>query len=336
MKPTHAMVLAAGMGTRMQPLTSFRPKPTLPVLNRPLIAHVLESLFEQGIVQAVINAHYLPEILEREVRRWLPPGMKVAFSRERSILGTAGGLRKVARHFRGGTFLLVNSDSLSDFDLGAAAAAHEESGRLATLVVRVHEPEAGYRPVKVASSKAEASRLTGIAGRSWSGDDGKMRTFIGIHLMEPALLDSIPASGACDINADIYPGLLDRDPDAVGAWLHEGWWFEAGSPSRYLELNMQMLDRMGRESVVGPEFFIDDDAKLGHSVLGRGARLDAGADARHSVLWDNVTVGRGASLRHCIVADGVEIGPGTEWAHCIISKSADGGLDRTPLEKGSE
>jgi len=326
------MVLAAGLGTRMQPLTSSRPKPALPVLNRPLIVHVLEGLFDQGIVAAVINTHYLPEVLEREVRKWAPPDMEIEFSFEPGILGTAGGLGKVARRFTEGTFLMVNSDSLSEIDLAAASAAHEESGRLATMVVRPHDTAAGYRPVKVARGPG-APRLTGIAGRSWSEEEGTLRTFIGVHLMEPAVLDAIPADGACDINADIYPSLLDRDPEAVGAWLHEGWWFEAGSPARYLELNLVMLDRMSRESVIGPGFFLDDEAAITRSVVGRGARLEAGAAVDHSVMWDNVAVGRGASLQGCIVGEGVEIAPGSQWADCILSRSAEGGLDRTPLAR---
>jgi NDP-sugar pyrophosphorylase family protein len=330
--PTRAMVLAAGLGTRMQPLTRLRPKPALPVLNRPLLAHVLDHLASHGVTRAVVNTHSLPEILEQAVTRWTPDGMEISFSREKEILGTAGGLGKAAEHFRQGPFYLVNSDSLSDVDLGLAAEAHRVSRRKATLVVRPHDPAEGYRPVEVDSQAGAAPRVTGIAGRRW-GRPGEPRTFTGVHVIEPEVLESIPAGRPSDINAEVYPALLEADPESVGAWLHPGWWFEAGSPSRYLQLNMEMLQRSGRRSVFGPGFFVDEDARVDRAVVGEGSHLLAGAAVSGSVLWENVTVGERTTVHGCVITDGLFLPPGGEWRNAILMPDENGGVAAHPLEE---
>jgi NDP-sugar pyrophosphorylase family protein len=326
MTPSRAMVLAAGLGTRMRPLTDLRPKPALPVLNRPLIHHVLEHLARHGVRFAVVNSHSHAEALEQAVSRWIPEGMEVAFSREKEILGTAGGLQKAARHFRRGTFYLVNSDSLTDVDLSEAAAAHAAAGRMATLVVKPHIAAEGYRPLEVAGGGIPVPRVTALAGRRW-GAGGEERTFTGIHLIEPAVLDAIPPGRATDINAEVYPGLLEKDRESVGAWMHQGWWFEAGTPERYLELNLTALDRQGRNSVFGPGFFLDEEAQVSRSVIGEGCTLAAGARVSESVLWDNVTVGQGVMLHRCVVTDGVMLPMGGSWERRILMRGEEGVTD---------
>ncbi|HKY32737.1 MAG TPA: NDP-sugar synthase [Candidatus Polarisedimenticolia bacterium] len=333
MTPRKAMVLAAGHGTRMQPLTSLRPKPALPVLNRPLAAHLLAHLAAHGVEEVVMNSHSLAAALEEAMERWIPAGMTLEFSREKTILGTAGGLRKAARRFRDGTFYLVNSDSLTDADLRAAAAAHAASGRAATLLVMPHDPASGYRPVEVAAGQETepVRRVCGIAGRRWAGR-GTPRTFTGIHVMEPRVLAAIPPSGPSDINAEVYPRLLDEDAEAVGAWLHPGWWFEAGGPARYLALNMEMLSRQKRSCVVGPGFFLDEEAALERSILGEGCRLMPGARVAHSVLWEGVTVGERALVSRCVVTDGVTLPAGGSWRDAVLTRGEAGGVSVHPLD----
>lgn len=311
----------------MAPLTELVPKPALPVLNEPMIGHVLRHLAAHGVTFAVINCHHMPDLLEEAAARCAPEPMEVRFSREPSLLGTAGGLRKVARHFEDETFFLVNSDSLSDIDLSAAAEAHAASGRTATMIMRAHAHDSVYTPVMVAPD----GRVTGIAGRRWGLEAGTALTFTGIHVLEPSVLDAIPPRRASDINADIYPRLLDNDAKAVGTWLHEGWWFEAGSPARYLELNLELIKRGNRTAVVGPAFFVDEDARLDRSVLGAGARVEREARVCNSVLWRNVTVRQGASLRRCLVTDDVDLPVGGEWHDRIIMSQEDGGFLDQPL-----
>ena len=324
MRPSTAMVLAAGLGTRMSPLTALRPKPTLPVLNRPLISHVLRHLASHGVRRAVINSHHLPEILEDVVMGSAPPDMRIEFSREATILGTAGGLKRAARHFQDGPFYLVNSDSLSDADLSAAAAAHHAAGRTATMIVTRHDPSKEYRPVLVAADPGPTARVAGIADRTWRDEPASPATFTGVHILEPRVLESIPERIVCDINSDVYPMLLDRDDASVGAWRHEGWWSEAGGPRRYLELNLEVLARSGRGAMLGPRFAIDAQAVVERSVMGKQARLEAGASIEESVAWDGVTLRAGVSVRRCILTDNVDLGPSGSWSDSIIMAGGDG------------
>jgi NDP-sugar pyrophosphorylase family protein len=339
MKPTRAMVLSAGLGIRMRPLTTHFPKPALPVMNRPLVAHVLHHLAAHGVTAAVINVHAMPDKLEEAVMRAAPSEIEVTFSRESTILGTAGGLKKAARHFGSGTFYLVNSDSLSDADLTAAAAAHAASGRAATMIVRSHDPADGYRPVHVASQDAGGgpiARLTGIGGRSWGARPGSPRTFTGVHILEPRVLDAIPAGRACDINADVYPSLLDEDEDSAGTWMHDGWWFEAGSPARYLDLNLEMIAQTGRTAVVGPGFFIDEEADVRRCAIGAGVRLERAVELNDCVVWDAVTIKEGAKLRRCIVTGGTIVEASSHWENSILMSDADGAFNAHPLKAGPE
>lgn len=329
-RPTQAMVLAAGLGVRMRPLTSERPKPALPVLNRPLIAFVLEHLAAHGVTLAVVNSHHLPEILEREAGRWAPPGMRVRFSRECTILGTAGGLKKAQGQLEPGPLYLYNSDSLTEADLTAAAAAHAASGRLATMVVRPHDPTAGYKPVGVASG-SPTGRVASIAGRRWDGEPSEPRTFIGVHVLEPAVLEAIPEGRACDINSEIYPMLLDRDRGSVGAWRDEGWWFEAGVPARYLDLNLELLERSGQRVSLGRGSAWDGTARVERSCLGAGCRLEAGCVVEECVLWDDVTVGAGTSLRRCVVTSGAVLPPARSYGERIIVGRGSAAPEILPL-----
>jgi mannose-1-phosphate guanylyltransferase len=321
MSPTRAMILAAGLGTRMAPLSQLRPKPALPVLNRPLLGRLLDHLAAQGVTLAVINTHALPEQMERAARTAAPPGMQLQFSHEPSILGTGGGLGKAAGHFAGEPLYLVNADSLTDVDLREAWEAHTASGRQATMIVRPHEPGSGYRPVSVVGAEP-TGRVCRLAGRKWGEVEGWPRTFTGIHILEPSVLAAIP-DGASDINADVYPRLLDENHEAVGAWLHEGWWFEAGSPARYLELNLQLLERSGARRLVDAAAQIHPEAQVARSIIGAGARVGRGAQVVDSVIWDGAVVGDEVSLRRCIVSGRAPAPRGTAWVDTIFVQRED-------------
>ena len=331
--PTHAMVLAAGLGTRMAPLSTLLPKPALPVLNRPLIAHTLMRLNAHGVTHAVVNAHHIPDRLKQAVETWAPDGLAVTWSHEPKILGTAGGLRRAARHFPDAPIYMVNSDCLSDVDFTAAAEAHAASGRQATMVVRPWKKGSLYRPVLTGTLKRNGTaRLTGIGARRWGRAAAVPRIFTGVHVLAPEVIEAIPRGIACDINADVYPRLIDEDADAVGTWLHKGWWLEAGTPRAYLDLNLKMLARDGRSAIVGPGFFIDEDARVTRSVLGDQVRLERDVVVEESVVWSGVTAGPGVVVRRCVIADGIDLPDGTSFEGSIVMKGKDGTIAVEPIE----
>jgi len=353
-----AMVLAAGLGERMWPLTEDRAKPSLPLLNRPIIAHTLEHLARHGVKEAVINLHYHPESIRGIVSDGSKLGIKVHYSEEPIILGTAGGLKKAEPLLQGsGSFFMINSDSLTDCDLTAALKKHRESGALATMVLAPLDPKAAYSPVEM----DERDRIVRIAGRP-AGDPapGAGRYFFtGVHVLEPAIFDSIPA-GKCDINRDVYPPLLNADRNIRG-FVHSGFWKELGNPRLYLEGALAVL-KGGKDASIGPLRALDGiyldritppaDLSLeppvfigrgttigarcslqGGVVLGRQATLGKGCTLRSTLVWDGARIGDGSNLSDCIVTSGVFVPPGVSLTGKIFLRADGRQKHREKLER---
>src|SRR5215831_4838006 len=196
----RAMVLAAGVGERMRPLTEARAKPSLPLLNRPIIAHTIAYLKSNGVDEVVINLHHHPESIRGLVGDGKRLGVKVQYSEEPIILGTSGGLKKAEEAFRGhGTFILINGDFYTDFPLGPALEDHRKSGASATMILTPHKPGPAYGNVEIDAY----SKVRTIGGRAPEPQPGIQvpetqslaggYNFTGIHILEPAVLDRIPA-----------------------------------------------------------------------------------------------------------------------------------------------
>jgi NDP-sugar pyrophosphorylase family protein len=322
-----AMVLAAGLGERMWPLTEERAKPSLPLINRPLIAHTLEHLARHGVTEAVINLHYQPETIRGLVGDGRKHGLKVHYSEEPVIMGTAGGLKKAAPLLNGsGPFLMVNSDSVSDCDLTSAVKQHSESGALATMVLLHQDPKADYGTVEMDGRQ----RIVRVAGKpEGSSEPGIGRFFFaGIHVFEPEIFDHIPA-GKSEINSDIYPKLISADR-VIRGYLHSGLWREMGNPRLYLEGALAVL-RAGKDPSLGPlqstEGIYLDRVAVPNDVaiepplfMSRGASIAAGSSLLGGVVVGRqVNVGKGCSLRSTIVWDGARIGDGSRLSECIVT-----------------
>lgn len=353
-----AMVLAAGLGERMWPLTEDRAKPSLPLLNRPIIAHTLEHLARHGVKEAVINLHYEPESIRGIVGDGSKLGIRVHYSEEPIILGTAGGLKKAEPLLRGsGTFFMVNSDSLSDCDLTAALKKHRECGALATMVMTPFDPKAGYSAVEM----DDRDRIVRIAGKPpGTAAPGEGRYFFsGIHVFEPDIFDAIPA-GKCDINRDVYPPLLAADK-AIRGFVHTGFWKELGNPRLYLESALAVL-KAGRDpSIVPlraldgiyldrvsvpadlalePPVFIGRGSTIGARcalqggvVLGRQTTLGKGCSLRSTLVWDGARIGDGSNLSECIVTSGVFVPPGVSLTGKIFLRADGRHKNRQKLER---
>lgn len=331
-----AMILAAGFGERMRPLTESRAKPSLPLLNRPLITHTLEYLRRHGVTEAVINLHHKPDSIRGAVGDGSRLGIKVSYSEEPNILGTAGGLKKAEDPFRGGgTFLMINSDFVTDCDLGAALKKHRETGALVTMVLTSLRHNVAYGVVEV----DDRNRVLRIAGRP-TGNPGVQAShyhFIGLHIIEPEVLDAIPAGGRSEINRDIYPRMLE-DGKAIRAFIHPGFWHEFGTPQLYIDGSIALL-RQGNDpsmnilrasegiylnSVSLPEDAVLESpillgkgttigrkcSLLGGVITGRQVRIGNGCGLRSTIVWDGARIGDDARLADCIVTSGVYVPPG--------------------------
>jgi NDP-sugar pyrophosphorylase family protein len=316
------MVLAAGLGERLRPLTERRAKPSLPLMNRPLILHVLDGLARGGVTKAVVNLHHRPESLEAVLAAGAPEGLAVETSFEPAILGTAGGLRAALGRFDAAEpILVVNADSLCDVDLGALAAAHAAAragpGAAATLAVRARGRGDPYTPVHLDAG----GRVCAIGGEGGPGP-GEPVTFIGVHIVASEALGRIPEEGPSDLVRDVYLPIL-KEGGRLGAHRHDGWWIEVGSPRLYLEAHLRLLEEPSflarlpaacgtpapgpRPSLVGPACEGHGRARLQSAVLGPRCRLGDGCEIAGSVLGAGVALGRGCRVEGSVVAEGVEL-----------------------------
>jgi len=350
-----AMILAAGLGERMKPLTWNCAKPALPLLNRPSILHILEHLARSGVAHVAINLHYHPETiraLEPEIRAL---GLRVFFSEEPVILGTGGGLKQAERFLTDGTLIMVNSDFVTDCPLLLAMDLHHVSRALATLVLTPFVEGTEYGTVEM----SETGRILRIAGRP-GPDTGKPRYhFTGIHILDPAIFREIPAGVKSEINREVYPGLIEEGAPIYG-YVHTGFWRELGTPQRYLQGSLDLL-KMGDASFLQrirrhegvysatpisalkgttePVFLAGEGVEMEHDSFAAGAVVGDRVTLRRrsslvrSILWGGVEVGEGSSLDECLVASGVRIPPKSRFSRKILLDEATYGGDRRGLER---
>ncbi len=310
---TKAMVLAAGLGLRMRPLTLLRAKPVLPVLNRPLLHWTLARLRGAGVRDVVVNLHHLPETVVSALGDGRPLGLRIRYSREDVILGTGGGPREVRDFFGDEPFLLVNGDVLFEMDLRALVRRHREAGACATLALRPNPDPTAYSPVVT----DRRGRILAIAGRP-APAHGTVSLFAGVHVMEPALLERLPA-GPSDSVRDLYVPLLAEGAELLGVRTR-GAWFDLGRPSLYLAAQLRLLPR-GRPAV-DRTARVSSGARVRRSVVGAGVRVGSGARIERSVVWEGAAIGEGASVRDAIVAGGAAVLAGERAERVIVLPAA--------------
>jgi len=326
-----AMVLAAGLGMRMRPLSLLRAKPALPVLNRPLVHWTLECLSRHGVDDVVINLHYLPETVVSAVGDARRFGLRISYSRERTILGTGGGPRKVRDFFGDEPFLLVNGDVVFDFDLTRLVERHRGSGARATLALKPNPDPRRYGPVVT----APGGRVLSLAGLP-RPSRGTVSLFTGVHVLEPSLLERLPP-GLSNSVRDLYAPLIAEGERVTGVRMR-GAWHDLGSPRLYLASQLRLLASgwrgAGRPcSLVHPGARVAPSARVLRSVVGPGVVIEAGAVVSGSVLWEKAHVGKGAHVRGCVVTDRVAVPPGARLADATLCRGPGGrGIAREDLE----
>jgi len=326
-----AMLLAAGLGERMQPLSRVVPKPALPVLGRPLASMVLHRLAAEGISEAVVNLHHRAE----QVRAVLGDGHELGltalhYTYEPKILGTGGGIKNAADFLSGGERILVrNSDFLADIDLMDVTATHLASDCPVTLVLAPHRP--GYTPVLVSHD-----RVLSFGGKP-PADPAEVTgqyMFTGLQLMDVEVLERIPADRPSDLVRDVYMRLAaERE---IAYHVHSGFWWEFGTPADYLEGSLELIlmdpsDR-GRIAKTDPVERVGDAlvavgtgadfhngvALRGCVALGFACLVAEGSTLEDTIVMPEAWVGPGVTLRRSIVAPGVEVPAGFEGEGVLV------------------
>lgn len=307
------MVLAAGLGTRLRPLTYEITKPMVPVLDRPVMEHILDLLGKHGFEDVVANLHYFPD----SIREYF--GERITYRLEEELLGTAGGVRACAEFFGEEPFVVISGDALTDIDLTAFVARHREAGGIATLAVKQVADTREYGVVL----HDRDGRITGFQEKPQPEEALSSLGNCGIYIFDPKIFDYFPSRPFVDWAQDVFPVLLEND---VPFHIHETreYWNDVGSLS---ELKQGTFDALRGElrleidgEEVGPGVIVGEDrAKLreplgerteveGEVWVGRDVRI--GADVRLMgpvVLGDGAGVGDRAQLRASIVFPGTDV-----------------------------
>lgn len=227
-----AMVLAAGLGTRLRPLTHETPKPLLPVGGRPILFHVLERLKEAGVEEVVINLHHQGAKIRKALGEAAGLGLRIRYSEEPVLLGTGGGIKKAEPLLGRDPFYIVNGDVLSDVDLKGLASAHRSRRAAATLVLRADPESERYGALTMGPDGRIVDILDRIRGEKGGALPGERRLmFTGIHVADGELLDALPPGRPASV-IDAYVEMIRKGGGLFGV-VHEGAWEDVGTPERY-------------------------------------------------------------------------------------------------------
>ena len=292
--PLPALVLTAGLATRLRPLSSVRAKAALPVNGEPLACRVLRQLAAAGVRDAVLNLHHLPHTLTALVGDGSDLGLRVRYSWEGAQpLGRAGGPRHALGLLGASRFVIVNGDTLSTVDLGAVVAEHRSSGALVTLAVVPNQEPDKYSGIDVTADGAVTGFVPRAAGRP-------SFHYYGVQVVEASVFAALPDNTPAETIPDLYSALFTTQPGSVRALVTDAEYFDIGTPADYLATSLAFAEREGA------------------NLIGRRAHLAATARVERSILWDDVEVGEGVLLRECVIADGARVPADTSWIGVTI------------------
>ena len=284
------MILAAGLGTRLNPYTLIRPKPLFPVLGEPLLLRIVAQLRAAGFTQIVVNAFHLAEQLVAA----LHGQADIVIQREPMELGTGGGLRLALAHFSEGEPVLVtNGDIYHDIDYGEAYARHLQGGAPLTMVMH-HYPR--FNKVRV-----EGGQVRGFASRDETPGAQTLQAFTGIHVLDPWLLKEIPAARFYSI-IDRYQGHLESGGTIRAHTVSGHFWQDIGTIGDYLDLHATLLGQAEPRFRLAPEVTVGQAVTLDEwGYVGAGATIGDGASLRRVVVWEGAVIPQGAILQDSLV-----------------------------------
>lgn len=298
-----ALLLTAGHATRLRPLSLVRAKGAVPVAGIAIAERILRKLAAAGVREAVLNLHHRPESLTRLLGDGSTLGLRLRYSWETPLLGSAGGPRRARSLLGTSPFLVVNGDTLTDADVGALVAAHRDHDALATLAVVPNSEPDKYDGLAVDGAGC-------ITGRVLRGSGQPSYHFIGLQIVEASAFDSVPPDTPYESVAALYPALIAQRPGAVRAWRCDAEFLDIGTPADYLDSALLIGAREGVSRDVGARCRIAPTAQL-----------------HRSILWDDVVVEAGAVLRDTIVTDGVRVPADTSWHGVTLRRATGNGVD---------
>jgi len=304
-----AMILAAGIGSRLRPLTTVRPKPLFPIYATPLLATLIRQLQETGVKDIVVNSHHLNGHITSYLEENTLSGLTITHSYEADLLGTAGALKKVEDSWNDTPFIVTNGDIIHTIDLKAAYHHHNESGNLATLVLHDYPR---YNQVEI----DQHGTIVGIRDKRAHKTSATTRkvAFTGIHIISPQLLAAIPSHRYVDI-ISIYLQLIARGEKVCGYPVENHYWLDIGTPHDYHRIHQDIhnnkstlrdtfaLPLSKRDSLaIGTGTILD-----GYVAMGTTSTIGKNCTIKNSILWDDVRIDDNLTLEGCIIGDGATV-----------------------------
>jgi mannose-1-phosphate guanylyltransferase / phosphomannomutase len=325
-----AVVMAGGEGTRLRPMTANQPKPLLPVVNRPIMEHVLRLLRRHGFTDTVVTVQFLAALIRNYFGDGEELGMNLQYATEEKPLGTAGSVKNAEAELRDSRFVVISGDALTDIDLTDMARFHVANRALVTVALkRVPNPlEFG---IVITNEDGRIERF--LEKPTW-GQVFSDTANTGIYMMEPEIFDYVAAGEAVDWSQDVFPKLLEMGAPVFG-YVADAYWEDVGTLEGLVQVQADVLNRQVDVDIDGFEMMpgvwvcegaeVDPDAILkGPLYIGNYAKVEAGAELReYTVLGSNVVVKSGAFLHRAVVHDNVFIGPQVSLRGCIIGKNTD-------------
>jgi NDP-sugar pyrophosphorylase family protein len=299
----QAIVLTAGRGTRLWPLTAVRAKPAIPVAGEPMICRIIKWLVAEGVTDLVLNLHHLPETLTALIGDGGDLSASVRYSWEPVVLGSAGGPRQAAPILAADEFLLVNGDTLTDLKVSGLAAAHRASDALVTLALVPNREPHRYGGVRI---EAEGV-VTGFVARGPAAEGSYH--FIGVQLASSDAFRSVAPGEPVNSIGGVYDDLIATERGSVRGFVCDARFWDVGTPADYLSTS----------------------EAFGGGGVGRRARIDPSACLTGSILWDDVEIGPACRLERCIVTDRVRVPAGSTHRHEILLAEPNGDVFAAPL-----
>lgn len=319
-----AMILAAGVGSRLEPLTVNIPKPMVPVANRPAMEHILRLLKRHGFTEVAANLWYLPHKIETYFGNGSDWGVQLTYAREETLLGTAGGVRRLAGFFDR-TFVVISGDALTDIDLGRLLEAHRQKGAVATIALK---RVADTRQFGVVITEADG-RIRAFQEKPQPGRALSDLANTGIYVFEPGIFDEIEPDKPVDFGKEVFPRLVERELPFYGHIIDD-YWCDIGTLTQYRLAHYDVLRGLvrisipgmwnrgavyvgegayiaptasiGSKVVIGENCHISDGVEIfGETVIGDNCVVESGAAIFGSIVWNNTRIARGARLVECVV-----------------------------------
>jgi mannose-1-phosphate guanylyltransferase/phosphomannomutase len=323
-----AVIMAGGEGTRLRPLTSSRPKPMLPVGNRPIMEHVIRLLARHGFDDIVVTVAYRAEAVRAYFADGSEFGVRLSYATEETPLGTAGSVRN-AMEALDEAFLVISGDVLTDIDVGALADFHRAKGAEATVALKVRPDPLDFGMV-IAAPDGAVQRF--LEKPSW-GQVFSDTVNTGIYVLEPTVFDAIAPERAVDFAGEVFPRLVEEGRAVYGCVL-DGYWEDIGTIEAYIRVHRDLMGgdirldlsgfplvggvRLGEGSELDPTVHLS-----GPVVIGAECRVEAGARiGADTFLGSNVRVGRDASIERCVVHDNVYLGPGVHLRGAVVGRGS--------------